>query len=101
LERSVDMRYAGQSYELTVGTPDEFHATHKRIYGYADRSRPVEMVTIRVKATKPVDRLRITARQKRKPVVGPALLADYGSTTYVPAGWNARTDKVGNLILER
>ena len=55
LSRFVDIRYAGQSYEITVpwraddpGAP--FHPAHQRIYGYSDASRPIEMVTARVRA---------------------------------------------------
>ena len=91
----------GQSYELTVGAAGEFHSAHERVYGYADRGRPLELVTVRVTAVKPVERLRMGSGQKKKPVAGPALLADYGSTTYVPGGWNASTDKVGNLLITR
>lgn len=101
LVRSVDVRYVGQSYELTVGAAGEFHSAHERVYGYADRGRPLELVTVRVTAVKPVERLRMGPGQKKKPVAGPALLADYGSTTYVPGGWNASTDKVGNLLITR
>jgi N-methylhydantoinase A/oxoprolinase/acetone carboxylase beta subunit len=101
LKRAVDVRYAGQSYELTVPSVEDFHAAHERVYGYADRGRAVELVTVRVTAVKPVERLRVGSNQKRKPVVGPALLAEYGSTTFVPGGWNARTDRVGNLLITR
>jgi len=101
LVRSVDVRYVGQSYELIVADVGEFHSAHERIYGYADRGRPLELVTVRVTAVKAVDRLRLGPVQKKKPVVAPALLADYGSTTYVPSGWTARTDTVGNLVITR
>ena len=101
LVRSVDVRYVGQSYELNVGEVSEFHSAHERVYGYADRGRALELVTVRVTAVKPVERLQIGSGQKKKPVAGPALLADYGSTNYVPGGWNARTDKVGNLVITR
>ncbi len=101
LVRSVDVRYVGQSYELTVSTAEEFHGAHERIYGYADRGRALERVTVRVTAVKPVERLSMRSGQKKKPVSGPALIAEYGSTTYVPGGWNARTDQVGNLVITR
>jgi N-methylhydantoinase A/oxoprolinase/acetone carboxylase beta subunit len=56
LERSADVRYAGQSYELNVPwrPPDcagPFHKEHHKIYGYSDPGRAVEIVTIRVKAS--------------------------------------------------
>ena len=54
LLRFLDVRYTGQSYELTVpftaGYRREFNRAHLRKYGYADEKRPVEVVTLRVKA---------------------------------------------------
>ncbi|MEZ5354107.1 MAG: hydantoinase/oxoprolinase family protein [Bryobacteraceae bacterium] len=56
LFRFADLRYAGQSYELTVPfvSPDEaveaFHREHERVYGYANPDRPVEVVTLRVRS---------------------------------------------------
>jgi N-methylhydantoinase A/oxoprolinase/acetone carboxylase beta subunit len=56
LERSADLRYTGQSYELNVPwrstrSAAPFHKEHHKIYGYSDPGRPVEIVTIRVKAS--------------------------------------------------
>jgi N-methylhydantoinase A/oxoprolinase/acetone carboxylase beta subunit len=54
LLRFLDVRYIGQSYELTVpfsaGFRSDFHRLHLRRYGYADEQRPVEVVNLRVKA---------------------------------------------------
>jgi len=54
LVRLLDVRYIGQSYELTVpfspGFRGDFHRLHLRRYGYADEERPVEVVNLRVKA---------------------------------------------------
>lgn len=56
IERTADLRYRGQSYELTVpwrsraGTVRSFHEAHQQIYGYANPAHPVEVVTIRVRA---------------------------------------------------
>jgi len=59
IERSADLRYRGQSYELNVpwdpaGCLAEaargFHREHARIYGYATADREIEVVTIRVRA---------------------------------------------------
>ncbi len=53
LERLLDMRYVGQAYELSVPAGPRaaahFHAAHERRYGHADPSRPVEVVTVRVR----------------------------------------------------
>jgi len=47
----VDLRYRGQSYELTVGLSgdfiEQFHKAHERRYGYANRGRSVELVNAR------------------------------------------------------
>lgn len=53
--RSVDLRYAGQGYELNVLADDNmlqsFHSAHRRRYGYADENRTVEVVNVRVRIT--------------------------------------------------
>ncbi len=57
LARLADLRYRGQSYELTVGggTPDElasaFHTAHQRRYGYRDDDEVVEVVAVRLVAS--------------------------------------------------
>jgi N-methylhydantoinase A len=54
LERSLDVRYAGQSYEIDVpwgpGWVREFHRRHARRFGHADSTRAVEVVTLRLRA---------------------------------------------------
>lgn len=57
LERLLDLRYVGQSYELTVpffgdvaATVAAFHEAHERRYGYADPEEPVEVVNLRLRA---------------------------------------------------
>ncbi|MER5173050.1 hydantoinase/oxoprolinase family protein [Thioclava kandeliae] len=54
-ERSADMRYAGQAYELRVVLPEAqgdwaeaFHLEHERIYGFRDMQAEVEIGTIRL-----------------------------------------------------
>ncbi len=53
--RSVDLRYAGQGYELPVrwseDFADRFHALHEAQYGYSDKTRPMEIVNVRVRMT--------------------------------------------------
>jgi N-methylhydantoinase A len=62
LARSADLRYHGQGYELRVewsaNAVARFHQLHAHSYGYADPSRPVEIVTLRVQAI---------ARSNRRP----------------------------------
>ena len=63
LRRQADLRYAGQSFELTVeadGDPGDlanrFHRAHEQRYGYAMRDEPLELVNARVVATVGVER---------------------------------------------
>ena len=79
--RSADLRYAGQSYEITVpwSPPDTaapFHAAHQRIYGYSRPDAPVEVVTIRVRAIKEVAKpeLRSVRVPSKTPPSGRAAL---------------------------
>ena len=70
LERSADIRYAGQSYELTVPWSSEnpsaaFHKEHHRVYGYSDPKRATQIVTLRVRATLAVERPSLRVRSQR------------------------------------
>ncbi len=61
ITRSLDLRYAGQSYELTVPISSTkaatysraFHAAHGRRYGHSDPTREIEVVSARVRAQAP------------------------------------------------
>src|SRR5947209_6868266 len=52
-EKSADLRYRGQGYELNLAFgPDlleRFHAEHQRRYGYSSPEREVEIVTVRLR----------------------------------------------------
>jgi N-methylhydantoinase A len=60
LDRSLDLRYRGQGYELNVPVTGNiiahFHAEHQRRYGYHHAGREIELVTLRLRA-----RLRMPA----------------------------------------
>jgi N-methylhydantoinase A len=53
-ERSADLRYRGQGFELNLAfSPalvDEFHRQHHFRYGYSHPDREVELVTLRLRA---------------------------------------------------
>jgi len=55
-ERSLDLRYRGQGYELNVPAADmlniitRFHDEHQRRYGYHHAGREIELVTLRLRA---------------------------------------------------
>jgi N-methylhydantoinase A/oxoprolinase/acetone carboxylase beta subunit len=64
IERTADVRYRGQSYELNVpwnnGDPATlFHREHEKIYGYANPDRDIEIVAIRVRARTKVEKPRL------------------------------------------
>ena len=60
--RQADLRYLGQSYELTIPAPRRvngeslaatiiaFHRRHKEAYGYSADGEPVELVNLRLRA---------------------------------------------------
>ena len=64
-ERSVDVRYRGQGYELSIPLSKnllkEFEREHRRRYGYIHPNREVELVTLRLRAVVKSPRLEITA----------------------------------------
>jgi N-methylhydantoinase A/oxoprolinase/acetone carboxylase beta subunit len=55
IERLIDVRYAGQSFEITLpfsnGYRCAFDQRHQQVYGYSDPSRPTEIVVLRVRAS--------------------------------------------------
>jgi N-methylhydantoinase A len=89
-EGEADLRYAGQSFELTVPLgPDlaeSFHRAHEDRYGYADQDRPVELVAVRTAETYPGPEIELAARDRRE-VSGPHVLELDGSTAWIPPGW--------------
>ena len=62
LARAADLRYRGQSFELTVDAAqpdqlaDRFHERHEQRYGYRMDEEPVEIVNARLTATVAVDK---------------------------------------------
>jgi N-methylhydantoinase A len=84
----LDLRYRGQSYELTAPLPlpvtsaalaaavGAFHAAHAQRYGYAMPDEPVEVVTVRVRATAAGARLALPEQPLAGPDASAARLAD-------------------------
>lgn len=66
--RRLDLRYQGQSYELSVPFTarfrEDFHREHARAYGHADPERPLEIVNLRLHLMVPTPKFRW---QERKP----------------------------------
>ena len=80
IERSVDVRYAGQNYEISVPLPDGpvtsetfkaieagFIAAHRQLYGFVAEGEPMQLVTFRVAASGVVNK----AEFKPQPIEGP------------------------------
>lgn len=80
--REMDLRYFGQSYELTVPaskpftednvnqTIESFHEKHMKLYGYAVRGEPVELVNVRINGIGFVEKHRFIEKNinKEKPI---------------------------------
>jgi N-methylhydantoinase A len=63
--RRADLRYRGQSFEITVGADalekleERFHAAHEQRYGYRMEDESVELVNLRLISTVPVEKPKI------------------------------------------
>ncbi len=137
LERHAEVRYRGQAHELSLsvrslaGLVADFHRAHERRFGFADRTRVVEVVTLdvrgslasRVPAVR-APRARLGAAPARIEVrigghvararawrrealgagaivAGPAVVLDAGATLWVPPLWRGRVHASGAIVLRR
>jgi N-methylhydantoinase A len=100
----ADLRYAGQSFELTVPLQDDlaaaFHRAHEELYGFAETDREIELVAVRTADVKAGPELELAASERRT-VDGPEIVELPGSTAWVPAQWSGETDRHGTLVLRR
>ncbi len=103
-EGEADLRYRGQSFELTVPLQPclaaAFHRAHEERYGYADPSREIELVAVRTAEVVPGPDISLQAANGSK-VVGPRLVELPGATCWVPEGWRGETSDDGTLVLRR
>ncbi|MGB8951549.1 MAG: hydantoinase/oxoprolinase family protein [Candidatus Aminicenantales bacterium] len=143
LLRFLDLRYLGQSYEITISYQRkdgalwlaDFHREHEKLYSYHNPHGQLEIVNIRLKAvglSKKIklkkfresrsssrkawlksqtiyakgknfsgsvyDRARLNAGSRLR---GPALIVDFGSTTFLPPGFGLKVDGFLNLIIQK
>lgn len=68
LETALDLRYRGQSWQITIGLPEtitrealdvaaqEFHRRHETLYGYSEPHGLIEVVNLRVAVISPLPR---------------------------------------------
>jgi N-methylhydantoinase A len=137
LTRRADLRYRGQAFELTIdgGSAEEleaaFHTEHERRYGHRMEHEPVELVSLRLVARRPVERPALVEPEAGRPaaaearevtldgellrarvirrtqlgagseVEGPAIVEFPETTCVVRPGWRGRVDERGTLVLER
>jgi N-methylhydantoinase A len=94
-EGEADLRYRGQSFELTVPLGDDladrFHHAHDERYGYADRGREIELVAVRTADVVRGPELELPNGEPQR-LSGPALLELDGSTLWIPPGWEGARD---------
>ncbi|MEW6155231.1 MAG: hypothetical protein AB1673_14785, partial [Actinomycetota bacterium] len=105
---ALDCRYRGQSHEITVGTVGDFAEAHRRRNGYSRPGAPVEVVALRASARlaapHPVGDLPPPPpgpEGRRRPLVGPAVVAEADCTVWVPEGWQAAVAPDGSWVLTR
>jgi N-methylhydantoinase A len=137
LQYAVDMRYQGQGFELPVPwhssskVLEEFHAAHRRRFGYQHTERQTEVVTFRLRASLPQKSGRFVQPRPAKQVSsseaavyfhgknqqatvlkreslhsgftarGPLVVTEYTATTFVPLGWKLSMHRSGALLIEQ
>jgi len=87
--RFLDVRYVGQSFELTVEYPnrparteltkvvgDAFYKAHLRRFGYADRNEPVEVVNLRLKMDVAMEKPQVARQSASRPDSSAALIGE-------------------------
>lgn len=77
IQRTLDMRYRGQGFELNIETMkpftsdsvkeaiDGFHRKHTEIYGYAEENEPIEVVNVKLRVIGLLDSPQL---KKREPI---------------------------------
>jgi N-methylhydantoinase A len=103
-EGEADLRYAGQSFELTVPLQEDlagaFQRAHEEQFGFAEPDREIELVAVRTADVRRGPEVRLRATQPRT-VSGPSVVELTGATAWVPEGWAGETDAHGTFVLRR
>jgi len=113
LRVAYELRYSGQSFELSVEQsesvdPDalreRFAATHEQRYGYREDDANVELVTVRVSIWGAAPELAVRGERgdafaPGTRVAGPTVCALPDSTLFVPDGWSGEVDECGTFVL--
>jgi N-methylhydantoinase A len=89
-EGEADLRYRGQSFELTLGLQDDlagaFHRAHEELYGFADREREIELVAVRTADVRSAPQVELPVGPRRVEK-GPVRIELDGATLWIPPGW--------------
>jgi len=137
LKRTADLRYVGQSFELTVpaedlhAMTDAFHDAHERRFGYRMNDEPVETVSVRLTATKPIELPDLSDQSSNQDepsqtreanfdgdwietpvfqrtsisagtsIEGPCIIEFAEATAVVRPGWSGAVDDAGTLVVNR
>jgi N-methylhydantoinase A/oxoprolinase/acetone carboxylase beta subunit len=91
LERSLDCRYLGQSYEIGVpyrkgASPGvaylaDFHRLHQKLYSYQHAGRAVEIVNLRIKAVAVTPKIPLVRKPERRALDPAAVIKRQAVTT--------------------
>ena len=94
-EGEADLRYAGQSFELTVPLPNDlagaFHRAHEERYGFAELEREIELVAIRTADVHRGPKIELPEAEVTH-VAAPAVVELPGATCFIPHGWVGARD---------
>ena len=100
-EGEADLRYEGQSFELTVPLQEEldaaFHRAHEIRYGYAEPERAIELVAVRTAEVRPGPRFELPAAEPLE-ATGPAVVELEGATCWLPPGWVGVRDGMSSTL---
>ncbi|MCS6860588.1 MAG: hydantoinase/oxoprolinase family protein [Abditibacteriales bacterium] len=108
LMRSLDLRYVGQSYEITTpfagnvaATVQTFHRLHEQHYGHCAPDEPVEIVTARVRAVGRVRPPRLQPIERGTADARAAIVTRrrLGVTSEVATIYDREQLKAGNAII--
>jgi N-methylhydantoinase A len=100
----ADLRYVGQSFELTVPLASDlagaFHRAHEERYGYAEPERRLELVAVRTADVSPGPKLALPAAEPLE-ARGPSVIELEGATCWIPPGWVGARDGDSTLRITR
>jgi N-methylhydantoinase A len=107
-DAAYDVRYRGQSFELTVrdvepdpqAVRDAFEQVHEERYGYKDPEGEIEVVTIRERRSEPGPDVALEG-EEGEDLTGPTVVRLPEATLVVPEGWTGRTDHTGTIVLTK